>query len=225
MAKEPAGQKAIVIREMALAPRQLAVVTASTPAVFIKEKPGRGGKKVKFIEGGYVVNQLNAAFSPIGWDFEIVEQGSSDRTTENNTEGEVWVKGKITIIDHKNGYRVSKTQFGQHPVHKNVPIGDAYKAASTDALKKCASLLGIGLDVYWGQLDSEKESNPKGKKKEQEASGPEIYEMTVKMVRAAKTTAPLMVILERVKESKKLNKTQKTELEKLIGGRVDSLDA
>lgn len=58
-----------------------------------------------------------------------------------------------------------------------------------------------------------------------EATPEEIFELTQNMIRAAKSTGPLMVILERVKESKKLSKPQKTELEKLIGGKVDSLDA
>lgn len=215
-------RKAIVIHQMALAPTQNAMVNAPTPAIFIKEKPGRGGKKVKYVAGGYVVNRLNEAFSPIGWEFDVVERGETARKNEKNSEGEVWVKGKLTIVDHKNGYRVSKTQFGQHPIHTNVPIGDAYKAASTDALKKCASMLGIALDVYWNDLESNGNEKQESKK---EVNGNEVFEMAKNMIRQAKTSAPLYGILEQMKESKKLSAQQKKELEILIGGMIDKLDA
>ena len=44
-------------------------------------------------------------------------------------------------------------QYGNKDRYEAVPIGDTLKAAASDALKKCASLLGIALDVYWPELD------------------------------------------------------------------------
>jgi hypothetical protein len=50
-----------------------------------------------------------------------------------------------------------KTQFGGADIKRHasgaksgrpLSIADDYKAAASDALKKCASLLGIGLDLY-----------------------------------------------------------------------------
>ena len=46
-----------------------------------------------------------------------------------------------------------KEQFGSHQHHANVFIGDTLKAAGSDALKKCASLLGIASDIYWQGAD------------------------------------------------------------------------
>lgn len=211
---------AIILHEISLTARQTGIINQETPKDLIKSKPGRGGKRVAFVEGGYVISKLNQAFSPLGWDFEIVEHGTSERKTENNAEGEVWVKGKITIIDHVKGYKVSKTQFGQHPIHKNVPIGDAYKAASTDALKKCASLLGIALDVYWGTLDTE-ESQPA---KAQKLSPAEAFERAKIMLKAVRDSSVLMEYDEKLKDSKVFNEAQKKELHTLINSLVDQID-
>lgn len=58
-----------------------------------------------------------------------------------------------------------------------------------------------------------------------EASSDDVYRMAEMAARQAKTTSALSALLERVQESNKLNKKQKAELEKLIGGLIDKLDA
>jgi hypothetical protein len=47
-------------------------------------------------------------------------------------------------------YAIAIEQFGGND---NPDRGDAYKGACTDALSKCASYLGIGMDVYKGLYD------------------------------------------------------------------------
>lgn len=149
----------MTMSQVQLSPSQLVAIQAKTPKEFIKQRKGRGGKFFSYVEGGYTTAKLNQIFGCLNWEFEILERGETQRKTENNTEGEVWVFGKLSIIDHKTGNRVGKSQFGGHPIHSGVPIGDAYKAASTDCLKKCAALYGISLDIYWGMLDSEPKNN------------------------------------------------------------------
>lgn len=212
-----------MVREIALTPRQNEIVLAPTPQAMVKSKPGRGGRKVSYVEGGYVVSVLNAAFSPLGWDFEIVEHGESNRSTEKSAEGEVWVKGKLTIIDHKQGFRVSKTQFGQHPIHKNVPIGDAYKAAATDCLKKCASLLGIALDVYWGQDEAPKTGTATTPK----LSANEQFERAKLMVNSTRDVSVLIEYDEKLSKNDKsvFNAEQKKSLHELVTKRVSQLEA
>lgn len=216
--------KTLVVSEIQLAPNQVQVITMPTPPELIKSKPGRGGRRVSYIEGGYVISKLNAAFSPIGWEFDIVEQGESNRKTETRSEGEVWVKGMLTIIDHKNGFRVSKTQYGQHPIHQNVPIGDAFKAAGTDALKKCASLLGIALDVYWNQ-DDQPNKQTKGAKGDQKLPAAEMFERAKVMIEATRDVGVLIEYDEKLKDSKTYNETQKKELHEIVTKRVEKLDA
>ncbi len=216
--------KALVIQEIAMTPRQQGLIKQHTPEVFIKTKPGRGGKSVSFVEGGYVINQLNAVFSPLGWDFEIVEWGQTARKNEKNAEGEVWVRGKLTIVDHKNGFRVHKTQYGQHNIHANVPMGDALKAASTDALKKCASMLGIAQDVYWGGEDDATPVTPQTKVKQNVSTEDKIARAKA-MIRATTDVGLLIEWDERLQANKDYDKKQKDDLSKLIKERVSEIEA
>lgn len=218
---KPKIEKALILNEIRLSQNQLTVVNAETPEAFIKKKPGRGGKSVTYVEGGYVINRLNAAFSPVGWEFKVTERGETTRSNEKNSEGEVWVYGELTVIDHKNGFRVSKGQYGQHPIHKNVPFGDALKSAGTDALKKCASLYGIALDVYWGQLDSPEEKDDKKAKPTPE----ELFERAKMMIYASRNISGLIEYSEKLKESKTFTKEQNQELLKAVNGRVDALQS
>lgn len=215
-------EKALVLTQVAVTDKQLAAITAPTPPQFIKTKPGRGGRQVKFIEGGYVTNQLNRIFGPLNWSFKITDRGESKRMTESNAEGEVWVYGEITIHDHKQGYSVTKGQTGQHPIHKSVPIGDAYKAAGTDALKKCASLFGIGLDVYWGQMDT-----GSGETKTPKVGAPPAQQKPAKAFDIAKTfiqqnndKAVLANAIQRVEEHDKLTVAEKYQLKKMINEKL-----
>lgn len=217
---------AIMIRAVELAPKQSQAVQQPTPAMFVKEKPGRGGKKVTYVETVYVVSRLNASFSPAGWDFEVLEQGQSQRATENNSEGEVWVRGKLTIIDHKNGYKASRTQYGQHPIHKNVPVGDAFKSAASDCLKKCASLFGIAHDVYWKISEAEGE---KSEAKVQAVKKTSVSESDMQKIRgiikATSSIDALIQIDEKVKGSPIYTKEQKDEIHKLTSQRGNELDS
>lgn len=73
---------------------------------------------------------------------------------EHGKEGaQVWVLGKLIVKD-KQGNSVTKMQFGRADIKLRkdgkgaLDYGNDLKAASTDALKKCAAELGIASDVY-----------------------------------------------------------------------------
>ena len=93
------------------------------------QKPGLSVIKVI-----YVVERLNDVFGLNGWhvDNEVVETGRM-----------VVVRATLSIPR----YAIAIEQFGGND---NPDRGDAYKGACTDALSKCASYLGIGMDVYKG---------------------------------------------------------------------------
>jgi hypothetical protein len=93
------------------------------------QKPGLSVIKVI-----YVVERLNEVFGLNGWhvDNEVVETGRM-----------VVVRATLSVPQ----YAIAIEQFGGND---NPDRGDAYKGACTDALSKCASYLGIGMDVYKG---------------------------------------------------------------------------
>jgi hypothetical protein len=118
-----------------------------TPKHEIKLRQGRGGLQFSYVEHGYVTERLNMVFG-FNWDFEIVDK--------QILEDEVIVEAKLTVRTPK-GQTIVKTQFGGADIKRHasgpksgrpLSIADDYKAAGSDALKKCASLLGIGLDLY-----------------------------------------------------------------------------
>ena len=127
---------------------QLQLLHKETPAKYVRERPAKGGGKWKYISGGYVKKTLNLMFG-FNWDFEIIEQLVM--------HGECIVKGRLTV--RTNGVTIIKNQFGNKDIiyrklqdgeTERVPlsIGNDLKSAATDALKKCASELGIGADIY-----------------------------------------------------------------------------
>jgi hypothetical protein len=147
---ETAAPDALAVRRIAAIAE---VLTQSTPKAEIRERPGKGGKKLKYTDGAYVIRTLNNAFC-WDWDWEIDDQ---EAVWINDKPFEVRCRGKLTV--RLDGRTIVKTQFGSQPIeflrNSNTPvsIGDAYKGAATDALKKCASLLGIALDLYDSDSD------------------------------------------------------------------------
>jgi hypothetical protein len=105
------------------------------PREAVSPNPQRPGlSAIKVI---YVVERLNDVFGLNGWhvDNEVVETGQM-----------VVVRATLSIPR----YAIAIEQFGGND---NPDRGDAYKGACTDALSKCASYLGIGMDVYKGLYD------------------------------------------------------------------------
>jgi len=130
----------------ALTEAQTAILTQKTPRAVIKHRPGPGGKKLSYVEHAWVTSTLNQAFG-WAWSWDIVEW----RLMPEDFPVEVFVLGKLTI--HTARGDLVKSQFGSSAIKRNragepLSIGDDLKAASSDALKKTASLLGLALDLY-----------------------------------------------------------------------------
>lgn len=115
------------------------------------EKEVRWKGRFPYTDTAYVIRALNNAFA-FDWDFEQ-DNEEMILNPKNGRPFEVRVRGRLTV--RLNGHAVIKVQFGSQPIEylqkdpaTPVSIGDAYKGAGSDALKKCASLLGVALDLY-----------------------------------------------------------------------------
>ena len=110
----------------------------------VKQRQGNFGHILDYVEGHVVTSRLNDAFDG-NWTFEIVKYRILKDTDE------VLVLGKLTAEG------ITKMAFGSKQIERNkdtkaiISLGDDLKAASTDALKKAASLLGVGLYLYSDQ--------------------------------------------------------------------------
>ena len=119
----------------------------------IKQRKGMYGNMLDYVETHSVIQRLNDAFDG-NWCFEIVSQ--------DQHAGEVVVSGKLTADG------ISKMQFGSNKISTSkqgevISIGDDLKAATSDCLKKCATLFGIGLHLYGAEKADEQPSDQTGK--------------------------------------------------------------
>jgi len=136
-----------------LSEQQVLQMVQKTPAQHIYHRPAKGGGTWSYITQSYVVKILNYVFG-WNWDFEVTEQGRE--------QDQVWVKGKLTIKSPK-GEQIIKTQFGRTDIKYRkgtkdmLDYGNDLKSAASDALKKCASLIGIGSDIY-GKMEFKQEA-------------------------------------------------------------------
>lgn len=110
------------------------------PRELVRERPGQNGRTLSYVETWAVVQRLNEGCD--AWDFTVEKYEVLD--------GEVVVLGRLTADG------VTKCAFGGSTITTDrngavVSIADDLKAAASDALKKAASLLGVGLELYSGQ--------------------------------------------------------------------------
>lgn len=106
-----------------------------------KARAGKPEVKVPYVDGQYMTRALNFAFG-FDWSFAV---------EESRTEGEyVTVLGSLVV--NMDGVSIRKEQWGSQQLRQGMEFGDGLKAATTDALKKCASMFGIAADVYAGEV-------------------------------------------------------------------------
>ena len=105
----------------------------------VKSRPGRNGQHLSYLEGHSIIQRLNEALEG-EWSFRVLEHHVLEDT--------VVVLGELTASG------LTKQAFGGSEITRNrdtgnpVDLADNLKAASTDALKKAATLLGVGLYLY-----------------------------------------------------------------------------
>ena len=107
----------------------------------IRQREGSFGKTLDYLETHTVINRLNEALGG-NWSFHIVDHVVREDLSE------VIVIGKLVAED------VVKMQIGSASLKRHrqtgelVSLGDDLKAAASDALKKAATMLGVGLQLY-----------------------------------------------------------------------------
>lgn len=122
-----------------LTAEQLAMLDAPLPADAIKPHPTKAG--LSTIKGIYVTERLNQVFGVGRWKVRTDFITRQDRTDNKRLGAMIVVKVVFSIPEYSIEYEC----FGGND---NADLGDAYKGATTDAIVKVASWLGIGADVY-----------------------------------------------------------------------------
>lgn len=124
---------------------QLKHLLSKTPANHIYKRPAKGGGEWTYVTGMYVKKTLNFMFG-WDWDFTVVN------FDVNIQAKQVIVQGRLKV--RSNNREIVKDQFGRQDIkfkkdtEQPLDLGNDIKGATTDALKKCASELGVASDVY-----------------------------------------------------------------------------
>lgn len=96
--------------------------------------------------GEQIITHLNRVLGPETWSFIVMDSGFEEDSDE------CWVFGQITTTI--GGIVVVKQDYGSQAMKRNrtsgkwISKGEDRKAATTDCLKRCARLLGVGLDAW-----------------------------------------------------------------------------
>jgi hypothetical protein len=103
----------------------------------------RGGVQLTYVSGEQVVRRLNEVLGVGGWSFRVLRHDIHPEADE------AWALGEL--VAEIGDQTVVRQQFGSQKLKRSrstgapLDIGFDLKGAATDAMKKCASLLGVGL--------------------------------------------------------------------------------
>lgn len=122
------------------------ILTRAFPPHALKQRTVGGGRPLTYVEGHTVIHRLNEATGN-HWDFRVValdsrEVASKDR--QGNPRTDLLMMATVELTLPGLGTR-------QHVGVQLVSPGsgeDLVKGAITDALKKAATLFGVGLELY-----------------------------------------------------------------------------
>ena len=132
----------------------LRVIQSPTNPQWIKTRRIKG-TNLSYVSGDLVIRLLNKAFK-YRWSFEIKETRvveSADYIHKNKKTGQETVYPQGPVVQSLGRLTVPgwgvKEQWGAQPIIGGQDVQEhAFKASATDALKKCASMFGVTLDLY-----------------------------------------------------------------------------
>jgi hypothetical protein len=149
---------------------QIKLLSKPTPDKEIEIKIDEDGNKYKTVKGSYMKRQMNLIFG-FNYDFQIVSREFI--SGETLVHGRLTVRSsKLTIIKEqfgKNNVSFTTKTSGNRTVSSAANIGNSYKAAATDAFKKCASELGLCWDIYSQEPEEPKKEVPEAKEATEQA--------------------------------------------------------
>jgi hypothetical protein len=175
-------------------------LSAPLPCEAIKPHPTK--TYLSSIKAIYVTERFNDVFGIGKWSVKVSPEHVNHET------GMVVVK----VIFEVKALDIYYESFGGNDNggtnSKNFDLGDAYKGASTDAITKIGSYLGVGIDVFKGK------STPPKNDSNEEDNKPWLNIGDPAWVKGIEIKKPL----KEVREFYKVSKANATEYEKQING-------
>lgn len=121
----------------------------------------KGGTKLTYVPVSEVIARLNRVLGVDGWSITESEAWRDEGDPD-------WVIAKVTILADIDGFKISRIGWGGQQIKRTkkgtpLDLGDEFKGATSDALKKAAQAFGVGLDLardeemLWLEEQSDKE--------------------------------------------------------------------
>ncbi len=158
--------------------KAIEVLTRKFEKKDIKQRQGSFGKKLDYIEGHRIIQRLNEAFNH-NWSFEVITP--LDKAVIQDS---VIVHVRLVIPGEPGQMPVVKDGIGGKKLTKvrgkdeYLDLSSDFKAATTDALKKAATTLGIALDLY-GSDESDDDAPKSGNAAPAVTAGPQQQKLDV----------------------------------------------
>ena len=127
---------------MAISEQAKSVIERPLDQNRIKSRQGGQGMTFDYISTEYAIQLLNEAFD-YSWDSRVLMHEITDTMAVVGVELKVW---------DAQGNPIVKQQFGSCNINRGVDMGSALKGAASDGLKKCASQLGVALELYMDEV-------------------------------------------------------------------------
>jgi hypothetical protein len=134
-----------------LSEQQLLLIKKPLPKEAVAQHPTRSN--LSTIKAIYVTERLNDVFGVGVWKIStelvapIMEKTKTTNAGKERTEYTAILKTVFEITDYGIYYESIASSVNDDP-------GDACKGATTDAITKICSYIGIGIDVFKGQHDN-----------------------------------------------------------------------
>lgn len=130
----------------------------------------KGGTELTYIPVSEVITRLNNTLGVENWSYQV-------KDCQRDPDLRDWIIAHVTLTVIINGFVIHKDGFGGQEVKymksgKPVDLGNEYKGAVSDALKKAAQAIGVG--IYLAR--SEDSLQLEQAIAEEEAVDPEIRE-------------------------------------------------
>ena len=111
-----------------------------------------------YISGQTVTERLNEVIGVGYWKYEGLHETEKILQDSNgkNPRVKIFVRFSFYNVDVKEW--ISFVDVGSEQIKPGMHEGDATKSAITDGMKKCASRLGVGSDVYKGLVSWDKQA-------------------------------------------------------------------
>ena len=100
------------------------------------------------IKAIYVTERFNEVFGVGKWSIKVEHVATQPKAQSSNVGDMVVIKTTFEVPEENTYYEC----YGGND---NVDLGDAYKGATTDAITKIGSYLGVGIDVFKGKASKQ----------------------------------------------------------------------